>query len=251
MRVLHLNVIGLLTSNMKKRNVLVLSSIAVGLFSIMTISTLAWFENKISIPAYNIEGSSAGAYFAYGNGKTLNDTTGDKPFGISTPRHLYNLAWLQYNGNFDSRQYYFELANNINMSGWELPPIGTEDSPFLGNFNGNGYTISNVTISNKASFTQKPTKVDYDVQPEIVGFFGVVGKLPDTTTTYTYDSSINTLYDVTLENITVESVTTNTLIGLAAGYVSADMSGVKVGKSTLKVNGNSATGYTDHLSDYN
>ena len=130
-----------------------------------------------------------------------------------------------------------------------MPPIGTEAHPFIGVFDGNGYSIHNIKVTNDyTSFTRKPHNITYtQADAEVVGFFGVVGNLDGES----YSSQTNSLHDVTLENLTVESVTNNTLIGLAAGYINADMSGVKVGTSTIKTNGNAAkTAYTDKLSDY-
>ena len=118
--------------------------------TLMTVFTLggtvfgsfAWFVATKENPAYKINGRSAGAYFAYGNG------TREKPYGISVPRHLYNLSWLHYMGQFDDNQYYFELANSVpsdglNMENYVIPPIGTEDKPFVGNINGNNKIIKN------------------------------------------------------------------------------------------------------------
>ena len=209
------------------------------------IASVAWFISTIKITDINGTGYTDAAYFAYGSGEA-ND-----PFGISEIRHLSNLAWLQYNGSFDNRPYYFELANDINEDGTEyvMPPIGTESHPFIGVFDGNGYTIYNIKITNDYSqFTKKPHNITYsDEDAEVIGFFGVVGNLDGES----YSSQTNSLHDVTLENLTVESKTDNTLIGLAAGYINADMSGVKVGTSTIKTNGNAAkTAYTDKLSDY-
>lgn len=231
------------------------------------VGAYAWFQSEIVINNISGTGSSEGAYFAYGDG------TSEHPFGINEPRHLYNLAWLQYNGMFNKdeknngsgasgsdgaidKQYHFEidpsLSSPLDMTGWTLPPIGTERHPFLGSFNGNNKTITGLTTSNQAAFAQKPTSINYDVQPEIVGFFGVVGS--PTSLSYTYDSSIVSLSNVTLDTITVESKTSQTLIGLAAGYVDGAMSGVKVGgTSTLDVNGQvstAKTSITNKLSDY-
>jgi len=41
----------------------------------------------------------------------------------------------------------YQLTNDLDLGGEEWTPIGTFDDPFLGNFNGNGYTISNFKIS--------------------------------------------------------------------------------------------------------
>ncbi len=208
-------------------------------------ATIAWFMTSIKINQINGTGYTDAAYFAYGTG------TAEDPFGIADTRHLNNLAWLQYNGNFDSGHFYFELANDINADGSEyvIPPIGTESHPFKGVFDGQGYTISNIKVTNDSSeFSKKPHNISYSQSDaEVVGFFGVVGNLEDEA----YDSQVNSLHNVTLDNLTVESKTQNTLIGLAAGYINADMSGVKVGTSTIKTQGQAAkTAYTDKLSDY-
>ena len=237
---------------------LTLKAFLLGAMSVLTVGScvagaLAWFITSITINNIGGTGSTESAYFAYGTG-TQND-----PYGIATPKHLNNLAWLQYKGMFnvdkdddgEPDHVYFELANDINQDGptYVIPPIGTEENPFVGVFNGNGHTIYNVTVTNNASsFTNKPINITYDnTKAEIIGFFGVVGKLSGES----YSSSVNSLTDVTLDNFTVESTTTNTLIGLAAGYVNAEMSGVKVGTSTIKTNGNAAkTAYSNKLSDY-
>ena len=209
------------------------------------IASIAWFISTIKISDINGTGTTDAAYFAYGTG------TAQDPFGISEIRHLSNLSWLQYKGQFDDRPYYFELANDINVDGSEyvMPPIGTEEHPFIGVFDGQGYTVNNIKITNDyTQFTKKPHNITYtQSEAEVIGFFGVVGNLDGES----FSSQTNSLHDFTLENLTVESKTTNTLIGLAAGYINADMSGVKVGTSTIKTNGNAAkTAYTDKLSDY-
>ena len=44
----------------------------------------------------------------------------------------------------------YTLMNNLNLSGRAWVPIGTSKTPFKGKFNGNGYTISNLTITGSA-----------------------------------------------------------------------------------------------------
>ena len=66
------------------------------------------FENP------DISGYSTAAYFARGDGSEEN------PYIITNRRHLYNLAWLQYLGNFNEtvtegdkvnlkKQYHFKI----------------------------------------------------------------------------------------------------------------------------------------------
>ena len=218
-------------------------------------STISWFVASVVTPEYKLDGSSAGAYFAYGDG------TSDHPFGISIPRHLYNLSWLQYMGQFSDKQYYFELASSVpatglDMTGYILPPIGTEDDPFVGNFKGNGKIITNLIVTNNESeifsSAKHPdrTSVDYEA-PEIVGLFGVVGNL-NSAYTGTYVDSINTISNLGIKNIIVKSSTSNTLVGIAAGYVDGVLDNVAVNESSLYTasSASAITSITDCVSNY-
>ena len=243
--------------------------LALGLLSIVTLtaattSTIAWFRYAGNITFgtdadnVSVTGGSVASYYESGTGAS-ND-----PYIISNRNHLYNLAWLQYIGYYNDaavnttgiQQKYFKIKNDIDLQGLTLPPIGTEKYPFLGHFDGNNKTISNFTISNddpdndSSDFgVAKPSRL-YDGEPsEIIGFFGVVGALPDQSITYT--SSIVSISNITLEDFTVKSETSNTLIGLAAGYVDGSLSGIKVGESTIDVDGaEPITSITNNLSDY-
>ena len=250
----------------KKRRIKFLSALFITLFSLAgaVFGSFAWFVTTVETPQYTINGESAGAYFAYGNG------TAEKPFGIKIPRHLYNLAWLQYMGMFNNdpadgnkRQYYFELTDSVpeeglDMSGFILPPIGTEDNPFVGNFNGNNKIIKNLTVTNDetAIFTSSKhpdyASVTYEA-PEIVGMFGVVGNLNDAYTG-TYSSSVNNIYDLGISNFTINTTTSKALVGVAAGYVDAEISNVAINDSSIDV-GYATTAcvnssWTTNLSDY-
>ncbi len=226
-------------------------------------STIAWFRDTVELAPDVVTGAVQGAYYAGGDGSSGN------PFQIHDPIHLYNLAWLQYFGTYNkftsntlTSQTYFVVTADLDMTGWTLPPIGTEDCPFLGKFDGGGHTITGLTSTNEfdiGSGIKTPQKftgfgVTYH-QPQIVGFFGVVGKLPGET--YTYTSANNQMINYTLNGTKVESRTSQTLIGIAAGYVNATMNGVKVtGAATIDVNGASAStavdaaNITENLSDY-
>ena len=243
----------------KKLKIAAITSISIFTLGSAILSTFSWFVASVKAPAYNLKGSSAGAYFAYGDGSE------NHPYGISIPRHLYNLAWLQYMGQFADGQYYFELADSVsdtdglNMNGYVLPPIGTEDNPFVGNFNGNGKIIKNLTVSNDQSaiFSSAkhpdPTQLTY-VAPEIVGLFGVVGNL-DNAYEGTYETSTNTVYNLGISNVTVQTTSSSALVGIAAGYVDATIANVLVNESEIDVNQANtsavdATNLTENISDY-
>ena len=236
--------------------------------------SIAWFSPTASIEKEKnpVTGTVLGAYFAYGNGiPTTEGHPNDRVYGITNPRHLYNLAWLQYLGFFNKesengKQYYFELADNIDMAGWVLPPIGTETHPFIGNFNGNGFVVSNLTISNKFSdYDKHPSDVDATnyVAPHIIGFFGAIG---DYNGDYldssgnpkegkVYSSSANEFSNTGLTGLTIHTYLNDTLMGIAAGYVSGAMSNIAVDASTINIDqsisGNTtAFGNFTNISDF-
>ncbi len=74
----------------------------------------------------------------------------DGYFLITKPEHLINLSALIYNDNDNYATLTYVLGNNIDMSGIDFIPIGNEyatELPFRGVFDGQGYTINNLTIS--------------------------------------------------------------------------------------------------------
>ena len=250
---------------MKKRfRTIAYASLAIATLAATATATVTWFRAASDIyfggDAAQINSGAEAAVYGGGNGTQGN------PYIISTRRHLYNLAWRQYIGTYNDpnniQQLYFRVDANIDMSGVTLPPIGTDQYPFLGNFNGNGKVISNVTISNdnptnenSAFGVMKPESnlLEGTIPPQIVGFFGVVGRL--STQSITYNTDIVSMYNFTIDTIKVSSLTSQTLMGLAAGYVDGTMSGVKIaGTATLDVDGETTTAaissITDKISDY-
>lgn len=196
--------------------------------------TLAWFGTQafMSDSDSPIEGSVTDKYYDRGTG------TQQDPYIIKLPRHLYNLAWLQYlgfynksDGTTDDHQFYFKLEANIDMSAMgAIPPIGTETNPFVGNFDGDGYVVSNVTISNSFSdYKYHPSVMNDDqgvgtwnnsdhLQPHVLGFFGIVG-YPGGNKPTTYSSQVNEFKNTALTGVNVKTVLTDSLVGVASGLV--------------------------------
>ena len=252
-----------------RRNLKVIALASLAFISLTAVvsSTVAWFSyaGDISFGTgtddVKVTGGSVASYYESGTG------TEDDPYIISNRNHVYNLAWLQYIGYYNDsalnnvgiQQKYFKIKNDIDLQGLTIPPIGSEKYPFLGHFDGNNKVLSNFSISNddpshdSSDFgVAKPSNLYAGEESEIVGFFGVVGALPSQNITYT--SSIVSVENITLKDFTVKSETSNTLIGLAAGYVDGTMSGVKVdGEATLDVDGRTTVAkasITNNLSDY-
>jgi formylglycine-generating enzyme required for sulfatase activity len=70
-----------------------------------------------------------------------------------TPIPIYNVQELQkissgqvVNGRVFSRDGYYVLANDIDASGFNFVPIGTESTYFRGTLDGQGFTITNLEI---------------------------------------------------------------------------------------------------------
>ena len=241
---------------MVKRQVMrVLVSIL--LFIAFTVTGYAWLCVVSDILDGNLDGSAVMGYFEGGEG------TKEKPYLIKYPYQVYNLAWLQYLGQFNKEdkdgniiQVYFQLIDDINMENMVLPPIGTYDNPFVGHFDGAGHLIYNLTVSNyldidtaetEFGIVTRPLSVT-EIDPEekmvsVVGFFGVVGALDEQTKKKLADDSsvaeisekVNAVHDLFLDNVTIRTETMETLAGVFAGYVNASVSNVGVGLGTIYV----------------
>jgi hypothetical protein len=260
----------------KIKKVLIFSTV-VALLLILQITSFAWLIRplKASMPN-NFGGSTEVIFFESGDGSL------ETPYVISTNVHLYNLAWLQYLGYFNlgenvsnkRAQNYFVLKNNIDMNGLAIPPIGTEEYPFLGNFNGNGFTIYNgITANAKDLLIYKPDAAKFDVNDlisayapstndvaQIIGFFGVIGDYNGAINNLTSRINSSTIGTINanqisagyfyLNNHSVHTISSNTTIGIAAGYVNATLTDVGVSNSSLEIENSGSTNLTTHISDY-
>lgn len=151
--------------------------------------TFCWFSRGDLLNFRDDFGSAKASYFGGGDGSSE-----EKAYVISSSTHFYNLAWLQYLGYFNAAgganngrlQSYFKLTKNIDMSELQrngtvsaLPPIGTEQYPFIGNFDGCGCKIDNVFVSNLMSDlivrpTTYKTATD-DNNNEVLAVYGTAG----------------------------------------------------------------------------
>ncbi len=208
-------------------------------------SAFGWLSLHPVLPT-KIDGSLIVGYFGGGTGEA-----GD-PYILNESRHVYNLAWLQYTGRLNEKQeggkikqLYFKVTDDIDMSGLVIPPIGTKVHPFVGNFNGGGHVIHNFEVANvlgEGAITERPLSVvDMGDNASIVGFFGVVGDLDGSLKGLIAEEKgvtgdkINAVYDLYLTNFIVNTITTESLIGLLAGYVNGQVENVGIGKSAIKI----------------
>ena len=230
---------------MKSRKPLITVAISALFIALATTGlSVAWFTSIASTRRSDnpIGGVVQDTYYESGTGDAADDPSTPEiegPYVITRPRHLYNLAWLQdlgfynkHDGSDDDHQFYFKLGADIDMSRFSaIPPIGTEQNPFVGNFDGNGFTISGVTISNDfEDYSSHPSVItgwNGEVEgtqpiekPHIIGLFGVVGDYSNTANKPTsYSSSINELVNTAIDGATIKTAVNDSLMGIAAGYV--------------------------------
>lgn len=101
--------------------------------------------------------------FAGGSG------TAKDPFLIRTYDQLYNVRY--YKGSYNQRNY-FMLMSNIDATGRGWKPIGGYDDPFFGNFNGNGYVVKNLNVTQTVDIPTNTWKGI--IRTPGAGFFGYV-----------------------------------------------------------------------------
>ncbi len=218
----------------------IILSLLLALFAVGT--AFAWFT--IYTRQLNLDGAAAGAYFAYGNGASVKEGDGEKvgPFGITNQTHLYNLAWLQNTGRLKDKNYYFELGNDIVMGkGYILPPIGNEENPFNGTFNGNGHTITNLVIStNKDVLYANAAAEDYTFSNS-VGFFGKTGPDSEIKNFILDNPTVEVASALSGQNTKYADITETdpAAVGLAIGYVGQKASSIGVigGSLVLRADG--------------
>ena len=110
------------------------------------LSGLIGLEEDIFPIAHADASESFGYNVSYNGVGTI-----DNPYQVTTPEQLYAVR-------NDLSAHYIQ-TNNIDLAGVDWVPIGTETDPFVGMYNGNGYTISSLTFENST---------DYDA----IGLFG-------------------------------------------------------------------------------
>lgn len=252
---------------MKAKHIKLINLIVAVLVALFCIGqAFAWFATGRISRDSGFNGSSAGAYFAYGTG------TKEDPFGINKKYHLYNLAWLQNTGrlvdaNGTPKQYYFELdpemtdkemAEELDMSDFWLPPIGNDKNPFIGVFNGNGKTIKNLRITtNKKLLTANPADEKYEFS-NAVGFFGMTGSESEIRNFILDDPYVQVANDAESakndKNETLYSSESNNrdkkVAGLAIGYVAGKASSIGVYAHGENVEDYEATTLDIHKAGY-
>ena len=122
-------------------------------FVILMVSDALWqglFVTDNVLPLPTVDGM---AFYGWvdGNGTRFTDEAGNLLVTLDEYVILYAEFYTSISEAEDLKNISFDgkyiLLNDIDLGGAEWTPIGTSSSPFTGEFNGNGYTVSNFKIT--------------------------------------------------------------------------------------------------------
>jgi hypothetical protein len=167
-----------------------------------------------------------GCNFLPQDNETTLEVDLDNYFQIETVDQLKEMAMNQS----------YQLMNDLDLNGEEWVPIGGFSDPYMGNFNGNGYTISNFTITeNHMGFNGLFGYVEGDIENLNLSDFTIdieddfmmnVGGLAGVT----YGSVDNVIVN---GDISVQSDYGNIYAGLLVGQAMTDLQDVIVNDQFL------------------
>ena len=168
----------------------------------------------------NVWDGSTAAAFAGGTG------TAENPYQIANGAELAYLA-SSVNSGETYEDKYFVLTTNINLNGLPWTPIansfsdalfgGTDYRIFAGNFDGKGYTISNVSIGSETT----------PFESDVFGLFGATGGK--------------------ISNLNLDTVSIHGVAKIASGYV-VGIAGGLVGSSAGSIENCHVTGLAMDMS---
>lgn len=113
--------------------------------ALLALAALAWIAVPVSARA---EGETVDTWDGTAVAFTKGNGTEDDPWLIENAEQLAYLA-QQVNEGTDYQWKHFRLVSDLDLSGEEWTPIGTHGKSFRGGFNGDGHTITGMTITGK------------------------------------------------------------------------------------------------------
>lgn len=113
--------------------------------ALLALASLAWIAVPVSARA---EGETVDTWDGTAVAFTQGRGTKEEPWLIENAEQLAYLA-QQVNNGTDYRWKHFRLVSDLDLSVKEWTPIGTEGNLFWGGFDGDGHTITGMTITGK------------------------------------------------------------------------------------------------------
>lgn len=113
--------------------------------ALLALAALVWITVPVSARA---EGETVDTWDGTAVAFTKGNGTEDDPWLIENAEQLAYLA-QKVNEGTDYQWKHFRLVSDLDLSGEEWTPIGTHGKSFRGGFNGDGHTITGMTITGK------------------------------------------------------------------------------------------------------
>lgn len=113
--------------------------------ALLALAALVWIAVPVSARA---EGETVDTWDGTAVAFTQGRGTKEEPWLIENAEQLAYLA-QQVNNGTDYRWKHFRLVSDLDLSVKEWTPIGTEGNLFWGGFDGDGHTITGMTITGK------------------------------------------------------------------------------------------------------
>lgn len=113
--------------------------------ALAALAALVWIAVPVSARA---EGETVDTWDGTAVAFTQGRGTKEEPWLIENAEQLAYLA-QQVNNGTDYERAHFLLVSDLDLSGKEWTPIGTDGNPFWGGFDGGGHTITGMTITGK------------------------------------------------------------------------------------------------------
>lgn len=113
--------------------------------ALLALAALAWIAVPVSARA---EGETVDTWDGTAVAFTKGSGQKEDPWLIENAEQLAYLA-QQVNIGTNYQGKHFLLVSDLDLSGNEWMPIGTEGNPFWGGFDGGGHTITGMTITGK------------------------------------------------------------------------------------------------------
>ncbi len=113
--------------------------------ALLALAALVWITVPVSARA---EGETVDTWDGTAVAFTKGRGTKEEPWLIENAEQLAYLA-QQVNNGTDYKREHFRLVSDLDLSGNEWTPIGTEGNLFWGGFDGDGHTITGMTITGK------------------------------------------------------------------------------------------------------
>lgn len=116
--------------------------------ALLALAALAWIAVPVSARA---EGETVDTWDGTAVAFTKGNGTEDDPWRIENAEQLAYLAQQVNNGtNYEKK--HFLLVSDLDLRGKEWTPIGTYSKSFWGGFDGDGHTITGMTITGDRDF---------------------------------------------------------------------------------------------------